>query len=324
MWACPPGDSCCNPLSMGSIKKMIEEEISGVYVLSLMIGKNVVQDTENGFFMDVNEQVSVVCSQLARDPELKAGYHAMGFSQGAQFLYVAAVTRRAVAQRCPSPPMKNLISVGGQHQDGLELLRNRKLRLKRRERRCESTCETLQPELRTSFQSLVLKDTHKVSVFAGHQDVHLGALGADDLAAQGVFAQVDVAAVGLVDGDRGHLPQDLDTQRTQGVSALLQDSMKAQQGAREETASSSNTGASLVAAGAAGRGVGEANGLGPVRTAVVVPLSVGFLWVFSSSLTCFRPEQVKRRRKRIELVRKHVSKSSAMSRAVVLGFRAAA
>lgn len=24
--------------------------------------------------------------------------------------------RRAVAQRCPSPPMKNLISVGGQHQ----------------------------------------------------------------------------------------------------------------------------------------------------------------------------------------------------------------
>uniref|UniRef100_A0A8C3AXL2 Palmitoyl-protein thioesterase 1 n=1 Tax=Cyclopterus lumpus TaxID=8103 RepID=A0A8C3AXL2_CYCLU len=49
------------------------------------------------------------CWCLARDPELKGGYNAMGFSQGAQFL-------RAVAQRCPSPPMKNLISVGGQHQ----------------------------------------------------------------------------------------------------------------------------------------------------------------------------------------------------------------
>jgi len=73
-----------------------------------------------------------------------------------------------------------------------------------------------QTELRTSFQSFVPKDTHKLSVFAGHQDVHLGALGADDLAAQGVFAQVDLAAVGLVDGDRGHLPQDLDTRRTQG------------------------------------------------------------------------------------------------------------
>uniref|UniRef100_A0A673BPZ7 Palmitoyl-protein thioesterase 1 n=1 Tax=Sphaeramia orbicularis TaxID=375764 RepID=A0A673BPZ7_9TELE len=85
-------DNCCNPLSMGAIKKMIEEEISGIYVLSLMIGKNVIQDTENGFFMDVNDQVSMVCAQL-----------------GAQFL-------RAVAQRCPTPPMKTLISVGGQHQ----------------------------------------------------------------------------------------------------------------------------------------------------------------------------------------------------------------
>ncbi|KAM8840026.1 palmitoyl-protein thioesterase 1 isoform 2-T3 [Spinachia spinachia] len=90
------GDSCCNPLSMGAIKKMIEEKISGIYVISLMVGKNVVQ-------------VSMVCSQLAQDPKLKGGYNAMGFSQGGQFL-------RAVAQRCPSPPMKNLISVGGQHQ----------------------------------------------------------------------------------------------------------------------------------------------------------------------------------------------------------------
>ncbi|XP_014033046.1 palmitoyl-protein thioesterase 1 [Salmo salar] len=103
------GDSCCNPLSMGSIKKMIEEAIPGIDVLSLMIGKTVIQDTENGFFMDVNEQVSMVCSQLAQDPKLKDGYNAMGFSQGGQFL-------RAVAQRCPSPPMKTLISVGGQQQ----------------------------------------------------------------------------------------------------------------------------------------------------------------------------------------------------------------
>uniref|UniRef100_A0AAY4CGR1 Palmitoyl-protein thioesterase 1 n=1 Tax=Denticeps clupeoides TaxID=299321 RepID=A0AAY4CGR1_9TELE len=103
------GDSCCNPLSMGSIKKMVEEDVPGIYVLSLMIGKSVVQDTENGFFMDVNEQVSFACNQLSKDPELQSGYNAMGFSQGGQFL-------RAVAQRCPSPPMRNLISVGGQQQ----------------------------------------------------------------------------------------------------------------------------------------------------------------------------------------------------------------
>lgn len=49
------------------------------------------QDTENGFFLDVNEQVSMACSQLTQDPQLKGGYNAMGFSQGAQFLYVTAV-----------------------------------------------------------------------------------------------------------------------------------------------------------------------------------------------------------------------------------------
>ncbi|KTG45678.1 hypothetical protein cypCar_00000662 [Cyprinus carpio] len=83
------GDSCCNPLSMGAIQKMVEKEVPGIYVLSLMIGKTVIQ--------------------LSQDPKLKGGYNAMGFSQGSQFL-------RAVAQRCPDPPMKNLISVGGQHQ----------------------------------------------------------------------------------------------------------------------------------------------------------------------------------------------------------------
>ncbi|XP_061110760.1 palmitoyl-protein thioesterase 1-like isoform X2 [Conger conger] len=103
------GDSCCNPISMGSIKKMVEEEVPGIYVRSLMIGETILEDMENGFFMDVNKQVAFVCNQLSQDSKLKWGYNAMGFSQGGQFL-------RAVAQRCPFPPMINLITVGGQHQ----------------------------------------------------------------------------------------------------------------------------------------------------------------------------------------------------------------
>jgi len=103
------GDSCCNPLSMGSIKKTIEQQIPGVYVLSLEIGNTIMQDTLNGFFMNVNKQVDMVCAQLANDTNMKNGYHSVGFSQGGQFL-------RAVAQRCPSPPMKNFVSIGGQHQ----------------------------------------------------------------------------------------------------------------------------------------------------------------------------------------------------------------
>uniref|UniRef100_A0A669PIE1 Palmitoyl-protein thioesterase 1 n=1 Tax=Phasianus colchicus TaxID=9054 RepID=A0A669PIE1_PHACC len=103
------GDSCCNPLSMGYVRDMVQRRIPGIYVLSLRIGSSLVQDVENSFFMNVNDQVREVCSQLAKDPRLKGGYNAMGFSQGGQFL-------RAVAQRCPSPPMFTLISIGGQHQ----------------------------------------------------------------------------------------------------------------------------------------------------------------------------------------------------------------
>ncbi|XP_035668253.1 palmitoyl-protein thioesterase 1-like [Branchiostoma floridae] len=103
------GDSCCNPLSMGSIKSMVEEQVKGIYVRSLEIGSNIIEDTENGFLMNVNKQVTMVCDKLAKDTKLANGYNAIGFSQGGQFL-------RAVAQRCPNPPMLNLISVGGQHQ----------------------------------------------------------------------------------------------------------------------------------------------------------------------------------------------------------------
>uniref|UniRef100_A0A1B6H0L4 Palmitoyl-protein thioesterase 1 n=1 Tax=Cuerna arida TaxID=1464854 RepID=A0A1B6H0L4_9HEMI len=103
------GDCCCNPLSLGRMKKFLEQQIPNVYVRSIMIGNNVAEDTENGFFMNVNDQVKMVCDQLASDPKLDQGYNAIGFSQGAQFL-------RAVAQRCPSPQMHNFISLGGQHQ----------------------------------------------------------------------------------------------------------------------------------------------------------------------------------------------------------------
>ncbi|KAJ7304356.1 hypothetical protein JRQ81_011907 [Phrynocephalus forsythii] len=103
------GDSCCNPESMGYIKKLVEKKIPGIYVLSLKIGRTVIEDMENSFFLNVNDQVAFVCDKLAKDPQLQGGYNAMGFSQGGQFL-------RAVVQRCPSPPMINLISVGGQHQ----------------------------------------------------------------------------------------------------------------------------------------------------------------------------------------------------------------
>lgn len=35
------GDSCCNPMSMGYIKKLIEKHVDSVYVNSLKLGENI-------------------------------------------------------------------------------------------------------------------------------------------------------------------------------------------------------------------------------------------------------------------------------------------
>merc|ERR1712179_352382 len=100
------GDSAAG---MTGIESILKDNIEGVYVHRIMIGSNIIVDTESGFFRDTNRQVSEVCAMMANDPELQDGYNAIGFSQGGQFL-------RAVAQRCPNPPMKNLVTFGAQHQ----------------------------------------------------------------------------------------------------------------------------------------------------------------------------------------------------------------
>lgn len=89
---------------------MLRTKLPNVYVRSLRLGAgSLVADYESGFFLHPNAQVSQACAQLAADERLRNGYNALGFSQGGQFL-------RAVAQRCPEPPMLNLVSLGGQHQ----------------------------------------------------------------------------------------------------------------------------------------------------------------------------------------------------------------
>ncbi|XP_059810453.1 palmitoyl-protein thioesterase 1-like [Hypanus sabinus] len=102
------GDSCCEGLTLHFIR-LVKEAIPGIYVLPLEIGNTVEEDVKNGYFMNVNDQVELVCNILSKDKKLQNGYNAMGFSQGGQFI-------RAVAQRCPSPAMINLITFGSQHQ----------------------------------------------------------------------------------------------------------------------------------------------------------------------------------------------------------------
>ncbi|KAL7647922.1 UNVERIFIED_CONTAM: hypothetical protein RMT77_001532 [Armadillidium vulgare] len=103
------GDSCCNPLSLGRIQKLIENRLPGIYVYSIQIGDSFLQDTEHGYIGSVNAQIQEACDKIAQDPLLQNGFNAVGFSQGSQFL-------RAVTERCPNPPTNNLIGLGAQHQ----------------------------------------------------------------------------------------------------------------------------------------------------------------------------------------------------------------
>ena len=72
-------------------------------------GTNSAKDFESGYIGNANHEVDAACQLIKSDPNLANGYHAVGFSQGGQFL-------RAVAERCPEPRMKNLITLGAQHQ----------------------------------------------------------------------------------------------------------------------------------------------------------------------------------------------------------------
>ncbi|XP_045463585.1 palmitoyl-protein thioesterase 1 [Harmonia axyridis] len=103
------GDSCCFPFSIGGIKKQIEKTLTGVHVISLKIGKNIMDDMENGYFMHPDKQIQYACDTIKADPKMSQGFNAIGFSQGSQFL-------RGLVQRCPEAKMKNLITLGGQHQ----------------------------------------------------------------------------------------------------------------------------------------------------------------------------------------------------------------
>jgi len=103
------GDTCCYPFSMGKLKNLIEETLPGIYVYSIEVGDSIEADAFNSYFMNVNEQIDYICAKLKTDGNLTNGFNAMGFSQGGQFL-------RAYVERCNSPPVHNLLSVGGQHQ----------------------------------------------------------------------------------------------------------------------------------------------------------------------------------------------------------------
>lgn len=71
---------------MALLVKLLKEALSGVHVVSLMIGNTTEEDRLNGFFMNPNDQIEIACNIISSDPLLADGYNAIGISQGSQFL----------------------------------------------------------------------------------------------------------------------------------------------------------------------------------------------------------------------------------------------
>jgi palmitoyl-protein thioesterase len=103
------GDTCCNPLSLGALKNQIEKMVPGLYIYSIEIGSNQIEDEANGFLKNCNDQIEEAFEKISKDPKLANGFNAIGFSQGGQFL-------RAYVQRYNTPKVHNLITMGAQHQ----------------------------------------------------------------------------------------------------------------------------------------------------------------------------------------------------------------
>ena len=75
------GDTCCFPWSMGRIKRLIENTLPGIYVYSVMVGNNIVEDEIEGFLGSVPAQIDQIYGKFNADPSLSRGFSAVGFSQ---------------------------------------------------------------------------------------------------------------------------------------------------------------------------------------------------------------------------------------------------
>ncbi|KAL1974128.1 hypothetical protein VTN31DRAFT_5688 [Thermomyces dupontii] len=95
---------------MKEVAALAEEVNPGTYVYAIRLDDSESGDRQATFLGNVTEQIAFVCEQLASEPILSTApaVNALGFSQGGQFL-------RGYIERCNNPPVRNLVTVGSQH-----------------------------------------------------------------------------------------------------------------------------------------------------------------------------------------------------------------
>jgi len=98
------GDSCFNP-GMTSITEKVGEHL-GTYSVCVPTGPDLDSDTNNGFFMTMNDNVDVFAKAIKNNTKLAGGFNAVGFSQGNSII-------RGYIQKYNDPPVDTFLSVHG-------------------------------------------------------------------------------------------------------------------------------------------------------------------------------------------------------------------
>lgn len=99
------GDSCFNS-GMQKITSHVSTQLGGVYATCIPTGQTQGEDTNNGYFLNMNANVDIFAAAVAADEKLKGGFHAIGFSQGNNVI-------RGYIARYNDPPVHTFISVNG-------------------------------------------------------------------------------------------------------------------------------------------------------------------------------------------------------------------
>merc|ERR1711959_733003 len=98
------GDPCFNP-GMKSITAAVGKHL-GTYSVCIPTGPDQASDTNNGFFMTMNDNVDVWAAAIKNNSALANGFNAVGFSQGNSVI-------RGYIQKYNDPPVSTFLSVHG-------------------------------------------------------------------------------------------------------------------------------------------------------------------------------------------------------------------
>lgn len=98
------GDSCFNSGFQHIVQKV--GDMLNTYAVCVPTGDTQGQDTKNGYLLSMDDSVEVFASKIAQDDKLRGGFHAIGFSQGANII-------RGYIAKHNSPPVHTFLSVNG-------------------------------------------------------------------------------------------------------------------------------------------------------------------------------------------------------------------